>query len=188
MISIEKLFDDVYDIAQTVVDNFDSVEGLNCVSVVGKYDEIRVILSELIMLGVEIHDIELIPPCWEEYTDEFCLDIYNEEDFGLVLSCRAIKSDEGYNYFGSDIAYILENCNRNVRDYCEAKVVRYAYIKDEEFDGEGEPMSVTTNSENDMKTFSFSKNTDRGYVNYSFSTDMDLDFEDIQTLMKKFGL
>lgn len=187
MISREILFDDVYDIAQTVVDNFDTVENLNCVSVVGKYNEIRVILSELIMLDVEVHDVELIPPCWEDYTDEFCLDVYNEEDFGLVLSCRTIKNDEGYDYFGSDIAYILENCSRNVRDYCEAKIVRYAYIKDEEFDGEGELMFVTTNSENDIKTFSFSKNTDNGYVNYSFSTDMNLDEEDIYSLMKKFG-
>lgn len=188
MISREILFDDVYDIAQTVFDNFESVENLDCVSVVGKYNEIRVILSELIMLGVEIHDIELIPPCWEDYMDEYCLDVYNDEDLGLIVSCRTIKDEDGYDYFGSDIAYILENCNRKVNDYCSADIICAAYIKDEEFDGEGEPMRVTTNSENEMKTFSFSKNTDNGYINYSFSTDMDLDEEDIYSLMKKFGL
>ena len=187
MISREMLFDDVYDIAQTVVDNFDSVEDLNCVSVVGKYNEIRVILSELIMLGVEIHDVELIPPCWEDYADEFCLGIYNEEDFGLILSCRVIKSNEGYDYFGSDIAYILENCNRNVRDYCEAKIIRYAYIKDEEFNGEGEPMCVTENNQDDMKTFSFSKRMDNGYADCTLKTNMNFDYDDIYTLMKKLG-
>lgn len=181
------LFDDVYDIAQTVFDNFESVENLNCVSVVGKYNEIRDILTELITLGVEIHDVELIPPCWEDYMDEYCLDVYDDEDMGLIISCRPIKSDEGYDYFGSDIAYILENCDRNVVNYCSAGVVCAAYIKDEEFDGEGEYMSVTENNQGDMKTFSFSKNTDRGYEHYSFSTDMNLDYDDIYALMKKFG-
>lgn len=189
-------FEDYYDLIDDTLEVIDSSEDYCFASIVGKYEEIRQILSLLISdYDVLIGDIELCSRDSNGYEDEYIMTVYNDED-DVVVSCERLKGSEGYFNYGADMVYILGNCNSAVQHYCETGDVYFVIFDNEDFDCDEEcckcsederHIGYSTTNNGDTHGFTASKSDDNGYYSFSyFSTDI-LSENDIHTMLKKFG-
>lgn len=90
-------FDDYEDLVITVSEKYDEVkknDDLDSIDVVGKYEDIKEIMANLITFGYGIALItDFAYPSWDNYEDEFILSINDNE-----VWCEPAKRDNGYIY------------------------------------------------------------------------------------------
>jgi hypothetical protein len=132
-----KYFDDYIDFAEEIYDTFDKLKKINNndtykdISIIGKYEEIRNIIRELIAVGYEIHSIELHNPELEGYDDEYVCTVRVFDDEESEIWCEPIKIGDKYIYDKSLITYVFDNCSSAVLKYLTALVMYEVNVGEE---------------------------------------------------------
>lgn len=113
-------FDDFEDLACSVADTYDSLEGedFEDVAIIAKYEEARKIIKELLCIGYDIHSINIIDEEYGEYDAEYIISIYDDE-----VWCEPMLREKGYITDDSPVIYVLDNCSSKVIPYCKGKTV-----------------------------------------------------------------
>lgn len=81
---IKKTYDNIYELCEDVVDTYDVLESNydnNIVSIIAKYDEASLIVSELCTMDFSIFSCELHDPEFAGYTDEYLIEIIEDKIF-----------------------------------------------------------------------------------------------------------
>ena len=157
-------FRDFESLIDDVIDRIEYSEEYLSISIIGKYEEIRQLLSAVISNhDVSIEDIELCSENCNGYIDEYLLAIYEDEDIGIVVGCEPLKKNGRYFNYGADMVYILENCSSTVQHYCETDDVRCAVI------GEVPDKDCSECHNTPTRTLKFAKDEDGNIHGFSYS-------------------
>lgn len=127
-------FDGSFDLAEEVSSVFSDIDSdYAVISVYGKYDVIKTLLEDLIMIGYSIaNEIELEDCEVSNYDKEFVL--YVTED-GINVE-KAYRNNR-YLYGGADISFVHDSCSSNLLKYIQSnKIYEFGYT--EECDNEDE--------------------------------------------------
>lgn len=103
------------------------------VSIIAKYDEARVIIQELVIMGYEFGDVYLYSPEFSEYTDEYVISIIDIGD-GFTVYCEPMKIDNEYAPEESTYIYVLDNCSSRVLPYCKSSKTYEVGIGHDDYD------------------------------------------------------
>lgn len=126
---IKKTYDNIYELCEDVVDTYDVLESNydnNIVSIIAKYDEASLIVSELCTMDFSIFSCELHDPEFAGYTDEYLIEIIEDKIF-----CEPAKRNGDYIGSGSSIVYVLDDCNSKVISKFEADYAYEVHLYDE---------------------------------------------------------
>lgn len=113
-INFEYIEDFVGEIVERVNENEDCF-----ISVFAKYEQARDIIKYLLSYEFAILDnIELHGELYNNYIDEFIVEIWAMDGFTYV-SCEPAKRDGKYFNYEGDICYLLGDCNSKIIQTCE---------------------------------------------------------------------
>ena len=170
------------------------------VSVVGKFDHIRLLLLELMRWEKAWFDgLDLQSPEYNGYEDEYILSLWYT-DGCLQIGCEPAMRDGTYLYFEGDDIYIFDDCNSKVLRKCSSDNVYFVSFDDECLSCDFNPNECLCECddccahddedfevEDDMHGFTATKNDDNGYYSVSYYTSEELDKREIKSLLKRFG-
>lgn len=113
-------FDDFGDLACSVADTYDSLEGedFEDVAVIAKYEEARQIVRDLTCIGYDIHSIELHEVDLDGYDPEYVISLYDDE-----VWCEPMLRENEYLDEYAPVIYVMGNCSSKVIPYCKGKIV-----------------------------------------------------------------
>lgn len=205
---IKKTYDNIYELCEDVVDTYDVLESNydnNIVSIIAKYDEASLIVSELCTMDFSLFSCELHDPEFAGYTDEYLIKIIEDKIF-----CEPAKRNGDYICSDSSIVYVLDDCNSKALSKFEADYTYEVHLYDEndeddmEYDCDGcifcdECDEYDDHDEygfllddcvdnKDMHGFSASKSNDYGYHSVSFYSTERVNHDDMMDLLRIFGL
>jgi hypothetical protein len=188
-------FDDYEDLVITVSEKYDEVkknDDLDSIDVVGKYEDIKEIMANLITFGYGIALItDFAYPSWDNYEDEFILSINDNE-----VWCEPAKRDNGYIYSEAKAVYLLDDCNSKIISQIEADEIYEVAIGgcDDECDNcacmsgtDDTYVHLSNDEDGNTHGFTASKSDGSSYVSYSYYTSDELTENDIQKMLKAFG-
>lgn len=203
---IKKTYDNIYELCEDVVDTYDVLEsnyGNNIVSIIAKYDETSLIVSELCTMDFSLFLCELHDPEFAGYTDEYLIEIIEDKIF-----CEPAKRNGDYIGSGSSIVYVLDDCNSKVLSKFEADYAYEVHLYDEndeddmeydcdgcifcdecdEYDEYGFLLDDDYVDNKDLHGFSASKSDDYGCHSVSFYSTEQVNHDDMMDLLRIFGL
>lgn len=123
-------FEYVEDFADYLVDRVELDEEL-CVSVVGKFEEIKDIIKELFCATeVDFEYLNLESPILSGYDDEYVLDCWYVDGV-MQIGCEPAKRDGKYLRLAGDETYLLENCSSKIIPLCEGSELYFVNLDDE---------------------------------------------------------
>ena len=97
-------------------------------SIVGKFEEIKDIIKELMVLAdVEFDILNMQSPEVDGYTDEYVLDCWYNEGL-LHIGCEPARRDGKYLNFCGDETYLLSNCSSKLIPLCEDSELYFVNI------------------------------------------------------------
>lgn len=125
-------FEYIEDFADYIVEKVKCDEEL-FMSIVGKYDEIKNIIKEIITISdVDFEKICLYSDEVDDYKDEYILDCYCDD--GVVqIGCEPAKRDGKYLNLAGDETYLISNVSSKIIPLCEGSKVYFVNF-DEEYD------------------------------------------------------
>lgn len=104
------------------------------VSVVGKYDDIRVFIKDFLTYDDVIFEcLNICNPKCNDYTSEYVVDIWTS-DGKIIFDCEPAKLDDEYDYYKGDVLYMLEGTKQTLADNCEYDEKYFVIIDDDECD------------------------------------------------------
>ena len=123
---IEELCDEVLNRLETDEDTW--------VSVVGKYDDIRAFIKDLLTYDdVNFDCLDICNPKCNDYTSEYVVDIWTC-DGKVIFDCEPAKVDDEYDYYKGDVLYMLEETKQSLADNCEYDEKYFVIIGEDECD------------------------------------------------------
>lgn len=127
-------FDCTLDVAEEMIDLYNTIDDSPVISAYGGYDFIKTLLEDMIILGVPISFmIELDQPYVSGYDREFCLSL--DEEGVSVEKCYLISEDkEGYLYSEPDVALVHEECCASILNHIGSKAKIEVGMIDDEID------------------------------------------------------
>lgn len=103
--------------AYDIGDTFESMNhNYKDVSIIAKYNDAKEIIKELIYLEYNVVSVDL--NIEEEYCDEYIITLNLDG-----IWCEKFKRDTGYTINGSDVTYIMNDCNSSVIKHCVGDIV-----------------------------------------------------------------
>ena len=123
-------FEYIEDFAEYIVSRVEEDEEL-FVSVVGKFEEIKNIIKEIMCIAeVDFENINIESPIMGGYEDEYVLDCWCDE--GIVqIGCEPAKRDGEYLRLAGDETYLLEDCSSKIIRLCEGSNLYFVNFDDE---------------------------------------------------------
>lgn len=204
-------FEEALDLTCSVMDKIDYSEEDYFVAVIGRYNEIRKIMKEILMFDTDIGigDVELRPKDSNGYTDEYILSVENV-DGEVNVCCEPIKAEDEYLLSYADEMYILNNCSSKLLPYCSADMIYFTTIGEFEDScgsdnncetcnaecnctcctkcgSEDSFINYSTDEDGELHGFSASKSDDGDYYSYSFYTNKSIHKNDIIEILKEIG-
>lgn len=118
------------DFACNIAEKLDSLQDeLGNVSVIAKYVDAKNIIKELLYMGYDIASVNLHKENYEEYFDEYILDITSEE-----IWCEKFKRGDKYVKAQASAIYIMDNCSSKVITHCESDEIYEVYVDEDDDD------------------------------------------------------
>lgn len=188
-------FEYIEDFADYIVEKVECDEEL-FMSIVGKYDEIKNIIKEIITISdVDFEKICLYSDEVDDYKDEYILDCYCDD--GVVqIGCEPAKRDGKYLNLVGDEIYLLDNVSSKIIPLCAESDLYFVYIEDEcdcddgcycDCHKDDKLIECSTGVDGETHGFTASKSDDNGYYSFSFYTTNSLSEKDIHSMLKEFG-
>mgnify|MGYP003200718537 CR=1 FL=1 len=172
---IKKTYDNIYELCEDVVDTYDVLESNydnNIVSIIAKYDEASLIVSELCTMDFFIFSCELHDQEFAGYTDEYLIEIIEDKIF-----CEPAKRNGDYIGSGSSMEYDCDGCI--FCDECDEY---------DDHDEHGFLLDDDYVDNKDLHGFSASKSDDYGCHSVSFYSTERVNHDDMMDLLRIFGL
>ena len=121
---IEELCDEVLNRLETDEDTW--------VSVVGTYDGIRAFIKEFMEYDeVEFDSLVIKDPEYNDYYDEYVVDIWNN-DGKILFGCEPAKRDGRYLNCEGNVLYLLDDVKQSVLNTCEYDEMYFVIIGEDE--------------------------------------------------------
>lgn len=116
------------DFACNITEKLDSLQDeLDNVSVIAKYSDAKNLIKEFLYMGYDIASVNLHKEEYEEYFDEYILDITSDE-----IWCEKFKRGDEYIKAQASAIYIMDNCSSKVIPHCESDEI-YEVSVDEDY-------------------------------------------------------
>lgn len=188
-------FEYIEDFADCLVERVGSNEEL-FISVVGKFEEIKGIIKEMITISeVDFESLNIESSIIDGYEDEYILDCLCDD--GIVqIGCEPAKRDGKYLNLVGDETYLLDNVSSKIIPLCEDTDLYFVNIE-EDFDCDeccvcdcrcGDScVEYSKTDDGKLHGFTASRSTGDGYHSYSFYTSDNLIEDDIREILKEFG-
>lgn len=187
-------YENYEEFACDIADKFDSLEDeFGDVSIIAKYEEAKEIIRELLCLGYDIASIDLHREQFEEYYDEYILDIIGNE-----IWCEKFKRDDKYITAEATVIYVLDNCSSKVIPHCHSNLVYEVGISENDTEGYSDLTNDTNNSEStyisrskDGTPIGFSKTwttTEGGITCYSSYSHYSDNIDTLKEIAKDFDV
>lgn len=109
-------FDDYDMLVGRIIDDYERLkeyDELHSLSVIAKYDEVKIIVEILIRNDFDIKHIELFDMEFNNYDKEYVVTIFEDE-----IYCSPLYEDGKYLRTESEIMYVMDNCSSKVLSYC----------------------------------------------------------------------
>lgn len=187
-------FENYSEFACEIMDRSDSImDGFENVSVIVKYDGAKEIIKELLRFDYDIASIDLHREQFEEYYDEYILDIIGNE-----IWCEKFKRDDKYITAEATVIYVLDNCSSKVIPHCHSNLVYEVGISENDTEGYSDLTNDTNNSEStyisrdkDGTPLGFSKTwttTEGGITCYSSYSHYSDNIDTLKEIAKDFDV
>lgn len=192
-------FECIADLADELVGEVMHDEDL-CISVVGRFEEIRLLLIELMRWDSVWFDwLNLSSPEYNGYEDEYILSLWHNDGM-MQIGCEPAKIDDAYIHITGDAIYVFENCSSKILNKCNTNEIYYVSIGDKCDDCNYDPKECSCECDDcckydkaeveideDIHGFTVTKDDNDGYCRVSYYTSEDLDKKYISSLLKRFG-
>lgn len=193
-------FDYMEELCEKILDRLDKNDE-NFTSVIGTYAGIRAFIKELMAYDeVEFDTLVISDPEYENYYDEYVVDIRNN-DGEILFGCEPAKRDGKYINFMGDVLYLLDGVKQAVLNTCEYDEMYFVIIGEDECDCDEDCdcecprecnkknncIEYSKTDDGEIHGFTASKSNSNGYHSYSFYTSNTLSKGDIHDMLKKFG-
>ena len=102
-------------------------------SVIGKYDDIRTFIKEFMAYDeVEFESLIIKDPEYNDYYDEYVVDIWNN-DGEILFGCEPAKRDGRYINFEGNVLYLLDDVKQAVLNTCEYDEMYFVIIGESDY-------------------------------------------------------
>ena len=111
-------FDYIDELCEEILDRLNKNDE-TFASVIGTYEGIRAFIKELMAYTeVEFDSLVISDPEYDNYYDEYVVDIWNN-DGEILFGCEPAKRDGKYINFVGDVLYLLDGVKQVVLNTCE---------------------------------------------------------------------
>ena len=101
------------------------------VTVIGKFDEAKEILKELMTYDdVNFESLQIESPIMDNYFDEFVLSLWMNDGV-LEIGCEKLKNEEGdYTNPCGDVVFLFDDCSSKIIPLCDGSELCFVNIDD----------------------------------------------------------
>ena len=190
-------FESVEEFADCIIERVNGDSEL-FVAVVGKYENIKPLLKEIMAYDfVDFDSIEIVSEDIDDYADEFVLSIW-KSGCDIEVGCEKIKRCGEYIDFCGDETYLFEDCSSKIIPLCEDSDLYFVNFDEAcgcddvccgrcECEYCNDCSEYEEDEDDDIHGFTASKSTDNGYYSYSFYTSDALSGADIRSMLRELG-
>ena len=128
-------FDYIDELCEEILDRLNEDDETS-VSVIGTYDGIRAFIKEFMEYDeVEFDSLVIKDPEYNDYYDEYVVDIWNN-DGKILFGCEPAKRDGRYLNCEGNVLYLLDDVKQSVLNTCEYDEMYFVIIGEDECDCE----------------------------------------------------
>lgn len=128
-------FDYIDELCEEILDRLNEDDEAS-VSIIGTYEGIRAFIKEFMTYDeVEFESLVINDPEYNDYYDEYIIDIWNN-DGKILFGCEPAKRDGRYLNCEGNILYLLDNVRQAVLNTCEYDEMYFVIVGEDECDCE----------------------------------------------------
>lgn len=178
-------FDYMDELCDEILDRLNDEEETD-ISVVGTYENIRRFIKEFMIYGeVVFESLDIDSPEYNDYNDEYVVDIWNN-DGEILFGCEPAKRDGSYiNCFGN-LLYMLDGTKQAFANKCEYDEKYFVIIGEDEDDYDC-CECCNCDDDNNIYGFTVDNETDNGYSKFTYYSSSPVDKSDICNILREFG-
>ena len=161
-------FDYIEELCEEILDRLNEDDEIS-VSVIGTYEGVRAFIKEIMAYDeVEFDSLVIKDPKYNDYYDEYVVDIWNN-DGEILFGCEPAKRDGRYLNCEGNVLYLLDDVKQAVLNTCEYDEKYFVIIGEDEDYCEDCDNCTCCN--------------DKPYV---LKVKLDLDTEDAEKIIRKY--
>ena len=124
-------FEYIEEFVYYIVDEVENDED-KFVTVIGKFDEAKEILKELMTYDdVNFESLQIESPIMDNYFDEFVLSLWMNDGV-LEIGCEKLKNEDGeYTNPCGDVVFLFDDCSSKIIPLCDGSDLYFVNIEDE---------------------------------------------------------
>lgn len=177
-------FDYIDELCEEILDRLNEDDETS-VSVIGTYDGIRAFIKEFMEYDeVEFDSLVIKDPEYNDYYDEYVVDIWNN-DGKILFGCEPAKRDGRYLNCEGNILYLLDNVRQAVLNTCEYDEMYFVIVGEDEC--ECDCCECCDCDDNNVYGFTVDNETDNGYSKFTYYSSNPIDKTDIRNILREFG-
>lgn len=124
-------FDYIDELCDEILDRLNE-DDETYVSVIGTYEGIRAFIKEFMTYDeVEFESLVINDPEYNDYYDEYIVDIWNN-DGEILFGCEPAKRDGKYINFEGNVLYLLDDVKQAVLNTCEYDEMYFVIVGEDE--------------------------------------------------------
>lgn len=128
-------FDYIDELCEEILDRLNEDDETS-VSVIGTYEGVRAFIKEFMAYDeVEFDSLVIKDPEYNDYYDEYVVDIWNN-DGEILFGCEPAKRDGRYLNCEGNVLYLLDNVKQAVLNTCEYDEMYFIIVGESECDCE----------------------------------------------------
>ena len=117
----------IEELCEEILDRLNEDDEIS-VSVIGTYEGVRAFIKEIMAYDeVDFDTLVISDPEYENYYDEYVVDIWNN-DGEILFSCEPAKRDGRYINFEGNVLYLLDDVKQTVLNTCEYDEMYFVII------------------------------------------------------------
>lgn len=126
-------FDYIDELCDEILDRLNNEEETE-ISVVGTYENIRRFIKEFMIHGeVEFNSLDIDNPEYDNYYDEYIIDIWNN-DGKVLLNCEPAKRNDKYINCHGNVLYMLDETKQAFANKSQYDEMYFVIIGEDECD------------------------------------------------------
>ena len=126
-------FDNIGELCDEILDRLNEDDEAS-VSIIGTYEGIRAFIKEFMTYDeVEFDSLVINDPEYNDYYDEYIVDIWNN-DGEILFGCEPAKRDGRYINFEGNVLYLLDDVKQAVLNTCEYDEMYFVVVGEDECD------------------------------------------------------
>ena len=126
-------FDYIDELCEEILDRLNEDDETS-VSVIGTYEGVRAFIKEFMAYDeVEFDSLVIKDPEYNDYYDEYVVDIWNN-DGEILLGCKPAKRDGRYLNCAGNVLYLFDDVKQSVINTCEYDEMYFVIIGEDDCD------------------------------------------------------